>query len=402
MPILIHGQPHEDGCFPLALTDGSPHALHTSPGQGSLEIGPRDGCPKADLWVDASQTLDWSCFDVFATPAGSPWPRHIRYTGCDHGFFPWSAHRPIENFSWWPLLSGELHVDARASRIQSLAIHLPKQSTGRLTLHLPDGESAPPLTLSLHGDLSKITVKGAPPKHLSLSPYTRKRSSDAPLQLPDLGMLQQTTSLELCNSAGRQPISLQGLKQFTQLSSLALRGQCTELESLLCLTELSALQLRFMPQLSGLPALDSWPSLEHFIAYNVEEAAGKRLRLQLKAREKLRPWQDYSSVSQLRKPEWWSKEYGHPFYGWPAARAKLAHAAYDLAEQSLLQAQNREQAQAALSMFAARFNTVKGMETSEREDLAEAVWQLAQLPQARALGLSDALAQQWFDEARNY
>ncbi|MEG3000530.1 MAG: hypothetical protein RR855_08265 [Comamonas sp.] len=61
-----------------------------------------------------------------------------------------------------------------------------------------------------------------------------------------------------------------------------------------------------------------------------------------------------------------------------------------------------EQAQAALRLFTARFNSVKGMETGEREDLGEAVWQLAQMPQAQALGLSAELAQQCFDEARNY
>ncbi|MEG1735675.1 MAG: hypothetical protein RR283_11545, partial [Comamonas sp.] len=92
----------------------------------------------------------------------------------------------------------------------------------------------------------------------------------------------------------------------------------------------------------------------------------------------------------------------HGFFAWPAARAKLAHAAYDLAEQGLGQAQDLEQAQAALRLFTARFNSVKGMETGEREDLGEAVWQLAQLPQAQALGLSAELAQQCFDEARNY
>ncbi|WP_120965079.1 transcriptional regulator [Comamonas sp. lk] len=402
MPIVINGQPHEDGRFPLPLTDGPPHILRTSPGQGSLDIGPKDRCPKADLWVDAHQLLRWSCFDAFATPAGSPWPRHIRYTGSDHGFFAWSAGRPIENFSWWPPLSGELQVDARASRIQTLAIYLPAQGGGHLTLHLPDGENAPPLQLSLQGDLSKITVKGEAPGHLSLSPLTSKRSSDAPLQLPELGLLQQTSSLELRNGAGKQPICLHGLKQFPHLSSLALWGQCAHLESLGSLTELTALQLRFMPQLGGLPALDSWPRLEHFIAYNVEEAEGKRLRQQLKAREKLRPWQDYSAVSQLRKPEWWRKEYGRPFSGWPAARAKLAHTAYDLAAKGLGQAQDLEQAQAALRLFTARFNSVKGMETGEREDLGEAVWQLAQLPQAQALGLSAELAQQCFDEARDY
>ena len=101
-------------------------------------------------------------------------------------------------------------------------------------------------------------------------------------------------------------------------------------------------------------------------------------------------------------PEWWAKEYGRPFAGWPAARARIAHAAYELAEQQIGTASSLGHVQAALTTFTARFNTVKGIETSEREDLGLAVQQLAQLPAALSLKLTDEQAQQWFDENRDY
>ncbi|WP_205896836.1 hypothetical protein, partial [Pseudomonas viridiflava] len=68
----------------------------------------------------------------------------------------------------------------------------------------------------------------------------------------------------------------------------------------------------------------------------------------------------------------------------------------------LAQAQDLTQAEAAISTFAARFNAFKNIETGEREDLGEAVWQLSQTPQAVQLGVTASLALRWFDTARDY
>ena len=145
------------------------------------------------------------------------------------------------------------------------------------------------MRLHLHGDLSQISVTAGLPESLSLSPATSKRSTDAALQLPDMGGLTQVSSLELCNNAGHQPISLQHLSQFPRLESLSLWGNFCDLEQLAQCTELKSLSLRFMPNLRGLPPLQSWPGLDSFIACNVEEATGKRLRQQLKERAKHAP-----------------------------------------------------------------------------------------------------------------
>lgn len=398
MPILIDGTPHEDGIFPLRLTQGRTHQLKTSPGQGSLSFGPKEQRPKADLWLAADAPVLWPCFDSFATPAGSPWPRSFHYTGNDSGFFAWAQQRPIEGFTWYPQLQRDMHIDASQSKIRDLSIHLTTGNLGHIHLRLPQQS----LRLHLHGQLDQITVTGGLPESLGLSPATCKNPGQTPLHLPDMGVLKQVTTLELGNGAGKQAISLQSLNQFVQLDALSLWGHCSDLEQLAQLPQLKSLSLRFMPHLQGLPTLQTWPELDFFIAYNVEEAAGKRLRQQLKERAKVRPWADYTSVSQLRKPDWWARAYGRPFAGWPAARAKIAHAAYDLAEQHLSAAQNLAAVQTALTGFTARFNSVKGIETSEREDLGLALHQLAQLSAAQSLGLTQELAQQWFDESRDY
>lgn len=398
MPLLIDGTPHEDGTFPLQLTQGAAHKLQTSPGQGSLSFGPKEQLPKADLWLAADAPVLWPCFDSFATPAGSPWPRHFYYAGNDSGFFAWAQRRPIEGLTWYPQLQQDVHIDASQSKIRELSIHLKPGNRGHVSLQLPEQG----LRLHLHGQLSQITVTGGLPDSLSLNPATSKKPADAALELPDMGALKQVTTLELGNGAGKQAISLQSLLQFSELTSLSLWGNHSDLALLSRCARLKALSLRFMPHLQELPALQAWPELDFFVAYNVEEATGKRLRQQLKDRAKERPWAEHAAVSQLRKSEWWAREYGRPFASWSAARAKMGHAAYDLAEQQLSVAQCLADVQVALTSFTSRFNHVKGIETTEREDLGQAVHQLAQLPAARSLGLTNELAQQWFDESRDY
>ncbi|WZB76159.1 hypothetical protein WJ972_09935 [Achromobacter insuavis] len=154
---------------------------------------------------------------------------------------------------------------------------------------------------------------------LSLHPALGRRASQAPYVLPDLGMLRTVTTLALYGEPLAQPISLQGIERFAALEQLSLWGGFADWDALARLPRLKSLEIRFAPDLAGLPALDHWPLLERFIGFNVEDGAGKRLKAQLKAREKVRAWADYTSVSKLRKPEWWQSEYGRPFSGGAAA-----------------------------------------------------------------------------------
>ena len=390
----------EDGRYSLDLTGPHSHTLVTKPGVGSLVIGPAAMGKKADLHVESDERIDWSVFDPFATGAGSPWPRWLYYIGGDTGFFAWARERRIEVMMWSPVLPTDTAIDASESRIGDLQIQL-DQPGGRLHLTLPKTPTSSRNELCVSGDLARFSADGDIPFLLTLIPRTSARRNAVPYLLPDMGVLHQVTHLELNCEPMRQPISLRCLQRFPNLKKLALRGSFSDLDVLANQSALTKLQLRFMPDLDALPPLGALPHLDSFLAFNVEEAAGKHLRQQVKARATVRPW-EFVSITQLRKPEWWAKEYGRPFSAWPARLAKQANQAYDAALSALAQAQSLSDAEAALTTFAARFNTLKGIETPERDDLGEAVCQLSQTSDAARLHVTEEMAQRWFDAVRDY
>ncbi|MCZ8521292.1 MULTISPECIES: hypothetical protein [Paenibacillus] len=388
----------EAGRYPIDLTGPHSHTLVIQPGVGSLSIGPSHLGKKADLYVAPGARIDWTVFDAFATPAGSPWPRFLHYTGSDAGFLEWAQKRPIEEMTWAPVLSCDTAADASQSIVHGLHIEL-GQSGGSLSLKLPKR----PTRLNVSGDLSRFSAAGGSlPSSLTLAPRTSRRKNDPPFLLPDLGELHQVTSLTLHNAPLGQPISLDCLDRFPNLTSLSLWGNFCDVGLLAHQAQLTNLELRFMPDLEDLPSLNTWPLLDRFIAYNVEESAGKRLRQQMKTRAKTRPWTDHASVSQLRKPEWWTTEYGRPFSSWPKRLAKLANEAYNAAQAALAQARSFSDAEAAITAFTVRFNTLKGIETTEREDLGEAIWQLSQSDHMIGQPITEEMAHRWFDAARDY
>jgi len=387
----------EDGRYPIDLTGPRSHTLVIRPGVGSLSIGSPELGKRVDLHVASDARIDWTVFDAFSTPAGSPWPRFLYYSGSDAGFLDWAQTRPIEEMTWAPILSADTVVDASQSVMHSLHIEL-SQSGGRLSLKLPKE----PFRLNVSGDLLRLSATGNMPYSLTLAPRTGRRRNDPPFTLPDIGELHQVTSLTLQNKPLGQPISLDCLDKFPNLDSLSLWGNFCDMDLLARHAQLTNLELRFMPDLEDLPSLDMWPLLDSFIAYNVEEAAGKRLRQQMKTRAKTRPWAGYASVSQLRKPEWWASEYGRPFSSWPKRLAKLANEAYNAAQASLAKARSLADAEAAITAFTVRFNTLKGIETTEREDLGEAVWQLSQSDHQIGQPITEEMAGRWFDAARDY
>lgn len=387
----------EDNCYPIDLTGPRSHTLVRRPGVGSLSIGPEPLGKRADLHVAPDARIDWTVFDAFTTPAGSPWPRFLYYSGSDAGFLDWAQKRPIEEMTWAPVLSADTVVDASQSILHSLHIEL-GPSQGRLSLKLPKG----PFRLNVSGDLLRFSATGDMPSSLTLAPRTSRRKNDPPFILPDLGELHLVTSLTLHNTPLGQPISLDCLDRFPNLDSLSLWGNFCDMDLLARHARLTNLELRFIPDLEDLPSLDTWPLLDRFIAYNVEETTGKRLRQQMKTRAKTRPWTGHASVSQLRKPAWWTTEFGRPFSSWPKRLAKLANEAYNVAQASLAQARSLADAEAAITAFTVRFNTLKGIETTERDDLGEAVWQLSQSDHLIGQPITEEMAQRWFDAARVY
>ncbi|WP_391574941.1 hypothetical protein, partial [Cohnella sp.] len=255
------GSVREVGRYPIDLTGPRSHTLVIQPGVGSLSIGPSQLGKKADLHVAPDAHIDWTVFDVFATPAGSPWPRYLRYTGSDAGFFDWAQERPIEEMAWVPILSADTVVDASQSNLHGLYIEL-DQPGSRLHLKLPKRQVFAYFRLSVSGDLSRFSANGDVPYSLILAPRTSRRKSDVPFLLPDLGELHQVTSLTLHNAPLAQPISLECLSRFPNLTSLSLWGNFCDLDLLARQAQLTNLELRFMPDLGDLPALNAWPLLD--------------------------------------------------------------------------------------------------------------------------------------------
>lgn len=87
------GSVREVGSYPINLTGPRSHTLVLKSGVGSLSMGPSQLGKKVDLHVASDAPIDWTVFDVFATPAGSPWPRFLHYTGSDSGFL--TGHRNV-------------------------------------------------------------------------------------------------------------------------------------------------------------------------------------------------------------------------------------------------------------------------------------------------------------------
>jgi hypothetical protein len=195
---------------------------------------------------------------------------------------------------------------------------------------------------------------------------------------------------------GRQAFDCASLLQFPEVRNLRLAGRLVNLHALAMLPRLHGLQLRFCPDLTGLPTLHSWPDLTHLLAFNVEDTTGRRLRGELRRSD--RQWR-HSSVSQLRKPEWFATEYGLPFSAWPARRAKQATTAYRAARHAIVNATAPAEVEAAIRGFVGVVNTMPGIETPDREDAGEAVFQLAS---GTPFGDLTEPAQRWFDQTRDF
>jgi hypothetical protein len=376
----------------LSLTGPDSHRMALSPGLGVVVIGPpRRSPPRPDLVVAVDDAIDWAVFDPFTTPGGSLWPRRIIYEGDDTGFFRWALDRPNETFNWEPHAAHV--VDAAAARISHLGITL-----RRAPLHLAV-PSVPHGSLSVRGDLSLFTAAladGAACPTLAFAPDTRPAPHAPPLRLPDLPALAGAHAVTVAVRPLRQAFDCASLLQFPGIRRLVLTGQLANLDALAQLRHLDSLRLADCPDLAGLPALDTWPALTELFVSNVDDTTGRRLRAELRRGD--RQWR-HSSITQLRRPGWFATEYGLPFSGWPARTAKTATAAYRAAEQAIAAAAAPAGVEAAVRAFVGAVNALPGIETAEREDTAEAVFQLAAA--APCGDLSDA-AIRWFDDARDF
>ncbi len=368
----------------ISLTGPASHRLKLEPGVGSCTLGPGP----SDLVVAVDDELDWNAFDRFTTPAGSPWPRWIGYEGDDTGWVAWSQHRPVEGFSWTPHATHDL--DASRADIRDLSVTVRRQPL-RVVL-------APQTRFAAVGDLSLITPvlspgTACPP--LQFRPDTRT-AHQVPGELPQMPALAGAVSVDVSVPPLRQPFDCASLAQFSGLRQLALSGSLTGLGALADLPGLTSLHLRYVPDLSELPPLDTWPDLTNLIVWNCDDGTGKRLRSEVRKSD--REWRT-ARVTQPRKPAWFATEYGLPFSAWPSKSARAAVKAFRAAETSIAAASSTAAVEDAVQGFVRAINRLPQIETTEREDAAAAV---ALLTAETPHGDLRAPAESWFDAARDF
>ncbi|MBL8743213.1 MAG: leucine-rich repeat domain-containing protein, partial [Myxococcales bacterium] len=331
----------------LSLSGPSSHSIVHQPGRGDLRIGPASpGDLAPDVVVAPDDALDWSTFDPLKVPAGYPWPRAFHYSGNDRGFFAWSTKRRIETFEWTPLT--DALVDASSARIDRLALDLRAAS---LEIVLPKHCEH----VAISGDPRRLRPRlaaGATCPSLTFQPTTTPSRRAAPIALPRFDDLASAISVEVSVAPLRQPFDCASLLQFPNLESVALSGHLARLTALAELTKLESLSLRYCPDLASLPSLATWPRLTELIGWNIEETAGKRLRAEIKtiAKSAGREW-SHASATQLRRPEWFTTEYGLPFSSWPKRLAKSAVRAYRSAETSIAAARSKTSVERAIRGF---------------------------------------------------
>ncbi|GAB2843281.1 hypothetical protein GCM10027176_53680 [Actinoallomurus bryophytorum] len=364
----------------LSLTGPASHLIEVPPGQGSLSIGPVvPGAAEPDVVVGPDDVLDWTAFDAFPRSAGYHWPRELRYQGNDVGFLAWSHRRRIEQFHWVPTTL--VTADAGVARIDHLTVTL--RGAG-LKIVLPPAAS----TFTAKGDLSRLRAETAPGgtcPHLYFYPDTSTSRDAAPSELPPLPALGEATSVYVGVKPLRQPFDCASLLQFPQLTMVRLSGRLTNLKALAELSHLRRVQLVDCPDLTGLPALTTWPELRDFEASNIDAAAGRDLRQQLKDHPL-----PQASVAGLRAAGWFERDQALPFGAWPAASARRATKAFRAAEAA-------DDPEKGIRAFVHAINELPGIDALEREDAGEAVILLA----ARAK-ISKDRALSWFDADRDF
>ena len=130
--------------------------------------------------------------------------------------------------------------------------------------------------LSLQGNPHKITLEMAVPlKSISFSISTEKKNS-TPVFLPEFEALKDITTINISTPVGGQPFDCGSLLQFKKLKMVRLDGNMCNMEALGKL-DLNGIEVRYCPDMSGLPPLSTWKDLDYCIFWNVEEERGKLL-----------------------------------------------------------------------------------------------------------------------------
>jgi len=375
----------------ISLTSGYSHEAKIECGQGSFNIGVQ-GIDEnhIDAWVGKDDKINWNAFNRCETifkpilDKSIKWPRFFSYTGNDIGFIEWSKKRKIEEFRWQP--QKKMKVDFTDADIDNLHIKSDYE------LELSFGENVN--YLDLYGNPNNYIIEKCA-KVPSLGFYPKKDNMIKLYSLPKYECFHEAEELLVEVNPNGAPFDCNSLLQFPNLKLLHLIGNMTNLSSLKELKHLNKLGLWDIPELSELPNLNNWKELNKFVAMNIEENAGKRLKEEIKELKKQREF-EFSSISKLKNKLWFETEYGLPFSSWDSKKEKKATSAYKNCLKQIKNATSKNDIKNAIINFTNEFNKTDDI---EKDDIYKA---LCILMKNSSIKIEHDTWLKWFDEIRNF
>ncbi len=382
----------------ISLTGEYSHQAFIQPGQGSFSIGVKgiDAEKFTDVWVDKDDKINWDSFnrcEIFFPErlkdddVYSGWPRFFYYTGNDIGFIEWSKKRNIEDFTWKPQM--DMNVDFSNSHIGHLYIH----SNNKLDMIIGDYVKY----LDLYGNLNNFKIVKCS-KVPSLGFYPEKDDKKEIYSLPIFDNFHNAEELLVEVDPNGAPFDCKSILQFPNLKLLHLVGNVTNLSSLKELKHLDKLGFWDSPDLSGLPKLDTWKELTKFVAMNIDENVGRRLKDEIKEMKKNEQYK-FLSVNKLRNKLWFETEYGIPFSNWDSQMEKKATRIFKKCLKEVKSSLSEADVKKAILEYTSMFNKMDNIESVERDDIYSG---LDTIMKNCPINIKYEDWFKWFDETRDF
>lgn len=378
----------------ISLTGEYSHEAIIEAGQGSFNIGVKGiDNDYVDVWVDKDDKINWdsfnNCEEIFKPVISSSikWPRFFSYTGNDIGFIEWSSKREIEDFTWKP--QKEMKVDLTKANIHNLYI----KSDYKLFLSFGNEIDY----LDLYGDPNNYVIEKCL-KVPSLGFYPKKDKTIKLYSLPNYEYFKNAEEILIEVDPNGAPFDCKSLLQFPNLKLLHLIGNITNLSYLKELKHLNKLGFWNVPELSDLPNLNNWKELDKFVAMNIDENIGNRLKEELKDLKKQRKF-EIASVTKLRNKLWFETEYGLPFSNWDSVKEKKANLIYKKCLKDIKNSTSENDIKNAIVNYTNSFNKMDDIETIERDDIYNG---LCTLMKNSSINIEHDTWLNWFDEIRNF
>ena len=201
------GSVSDAGRYALGLTEPGSHVLIREAGRGDLVIGPAGMGKKADLHVAPDAAIHWPALDPMPRQRDRPGRAISAIVAMTPASSAGPSVAPSSNSAG--RRHSAMHAASTRAPRGSRPCSCAEEGGGHLDMTLP-----PDCALHLFGDLSRLTADGEPPGSLTLAPTLGRRPGMAPYVLPDLGLLQQASSLSLDGGPMGQAISCKASSAF--------------------------------------------------------------------------------------------------------------------------------------------------------------------------------------------